>query len=192
MSFVFAVPEFLSAATTDLERVGSVLDAANEAATVPTTSVLAAGADEVSAAVAALFGGHARAYQALSARAGLFHQQFVRALSTSRAWYSAAEAANAASVSDPLTALVDAAQPFGIFSPVELLTGRSLFVNGADGAPGTAAHPDGFAGGAGGWLIGNGGNGGAGYSQTGFAGGAGGNGGAGGAAGLWGAGGAGG
>ncbi len=38
---------------------------------------LAAGADEVSVAVAALFSGHAQAYQSVSARAALFHAQLV-------------------------------------------------------------------------------------------------------------------
>lgn len=40
--------------------------------------MLAAGGDEVSAAIAALFSGHAHAYQALSAQAASFHQQFVQ------------------------------------------------------------------------------------------------------------------
>ena len=38
------------------------------------------GQDEVSMAVAALFSGHAQAYQALSAQAAAFHAQFVKAL----------------------------------------------------------------------------------------------------------------
>ena len=66
---------------------------------------------------------------------------------------------------DPLTGLVEFAQPFGIFSPVEAITGRSLFVNGATGASGlSGSGAAGGAGGHGGWLIGNGGNGGAGGS----------------------------
>jgi hypothetical protein len=75
--------------------------------------------------------------------------------------YSLAEAVNAAAlpataVQDPLTALVQFAQPFGIFSPVAAITGRSLFVNGAN------ATTPGGNGVAGGWIIGNGGNGAAG------------------------------
>jgi hypothetical protein len=38
---------------------------------------LAAGADQVSEGIAALFGSHAQAFQALSAQAASFHQQFV-------------------------------------------------------------------------------------------------------------------
>lgn len=44
MSFVIAVPEFLSAAATDLANLGSTISAANAAASIPTTGVLAAGA----------------------------------------------------------------------------------------------------------------------------------------------------
>ncbi|REQ17293.1 PE family protein, partial [Mycobacterium tuberculosis] len=69
MSFVSVAPEIVVAAATDLAGIGSAISAANAAAAAPTTAVLAAGADEVSAAIAALFSGHAQAYQALSAQA---------------------------------------------------------------------------------------------------------------------------
>jgi PE family len=46
MSLVSAAPEFVSAAA-DLENIGSAISRANAAA-LPTSSVLAAGADEVS------------------------------------------------------------------------------------------------------------------------------------------------
>lgn len=57
MSFVVAAPEFVAAATTDLANLGST----NAAAAFPTTSVITAGADQVSAGIAALFGAHAQA-----------------------------------------------------------------------------------------------------------------------------------
>ncbi|MGA7055186.1 MAG: PE domain-containing protein, partial [Mycobacterium sp.] len=44
MSFVIAAPEFVTAAASDLANIGSTLNAANAAATAPTTGVLAAGA----------------------------------------------------------------------------------------------------------------------------------------------------
>jgi hypothetical protein len=72
MSFVIAAPEFMAAAATDLSHIGSAVSAANAAAAGPTTAVLAAGADEVSAAVASLFSGHAQAFQQLSAQAAAF------------------------------------------------------------------------------------------------------------------------
>ena len=60
MSFVFAVPDVVSTAATDLAGIGSTLSQANSAAAAQTTEVLAAGSDEVSAAVAALFAATAR------------------------------------------------------------------------------------------------------------------------------------
>ena len=68
MSYVFATPEFVAAAATDLASIGSSITAASAAAAAPTSAVLAAGADEISAAIAALFGAHAQAYQQLSAQ----------------------------------------------------------------------------------------------------------------------------
>ena len=124
-----------------------------------------------------MFGGYGQEFQALSAQAGLFHGSFVQALTGGGSAYGAAELGG----SNLLQSIVDFAQPFGIFSPVEALTGRSLFVNGAAGV--TGLDGSGAAGGngaPGGWIIGNGGAGGAGGS--GAPGEAGGNGGAGGAA----------
>ncbi|WP_139828823.1 PE family protein, partial [Mycobacterium riyadhense] len=180
MSFMITTPEMVSIAATDLERLGATINAANTAAALPTTNVLAAGADEVSAAIAASFGAHAQAYQALSAQAATFHTQFVQALNAGAGAYAAAEAAN---VEQNLLNAVNA--------PTQALFGRPLIGNGTDG---TAPGQD---GGAGGLLYGNGGNGAAG-TNPGVAGGKGGaagligNGGAGGKGGAGAAGGAGG
>jgi hypothetical protein len=78
-----------------LADIGSAINAAINAAAVPTTGVLAAGADEVSAATAALFGLHAQAYQPVSAHAAALHDEFVCALAAGGASYAAAAAANA-------------------------------------------------------------------------------------------------
>jgi PE family len=172
MLFVIAAPEFVTAAATDLADIGSSLRAANVAAAAPTTGVLAAAENEVSVAIASLFSGHGQAFQALSARAAVFHAEFVQALNSAGGAYAAAEGASSSNL---LQDLVGAAQPFGVFSPVELLTGRPLFGNGANGAPGTLfGDAAGGNGGDGGWIIGNGGNGG--NSVAGAAGGAGGTG----------------
>lgn len=126
MSFVIAVPEFLSAAATDLANLGSTISAANAAASIPTTGVLAAGADDVSAAIAALFGAHAQAYQTISAQAATFHAQFVQTLSAGAGAYANAEAAN---VQQSLLNAINA--------PTQALLGRPLIGDGADGtAPG--------------------------------------------------------
>ncbi|WP_156766728.1 PE family protein, partial [Mycobacterium sp. E2327] len=69
MSFVIAAPEFMSSAASDLANIESALRSAHAAAAGPTSNVLAAAGDEVSAAIASLFGAHGQAYQALSAQA---------------------------------------------------------------------------------------------------------------------------
>src|SRR5437588_8831793 len=104
MSYVVATPEMLAAASADLEGIRSALSGANAAAAAPTSGVLAAGADEVSVALATLFSGHAELYQALSAQAASVHQQFIRALSAGGALYADAEAANAAMIGAPVQA----------------------------------------------------------------------------------------
>ena len=94
MSFLVVAPDWLESAATDLESIRSSLTAAHVAAAVPTTGIAAAGADEVSAAVASLFGGFGQEFQALSAQASTFHQEFVQALTSGAGSYLAAEAAN--------------------------------------------------------------------------------------------------
>lgn len=95
MSYVFASPEWVAAAASDLASIGSTINAASSAAAMPTSTVMAAGADDVSAVIAALFGAHAQAYQALSAQAAMFHEQFVQLMSAGANLYAGAEAANA-------------------------------------------------------------------------------------------------
>jgi PE family len=95
MSFVVAVPDMLAAAAADVAGIGSSLSEANTAATASTTRVIAAAADEVSAAIASLFSSHGTAFQALSAQAADFHAQFVQALTAGARAYASSEAANA-------------------------------------------------------------------------------------------------
>lgn len=148
MSFVIAVPEALTMAASDLANIGSTINAANAAAALPTTGVVAAAADEVSAAVAALFGSYAQSYQAFGAQLSAFHAQFVQSLTNGARSYVVAEATSAAPLQD-LLGVVNA--------PAQALLGRPLIGNGANGADGTGAP-----GGPGGLLLGNGGNGGSG------------------------------
>jgi hypothetical protein len=60
MSFVIAAPEYVASAASDLASIGSTIGEANAAAVAPTTGVVAAAEDEVSAAIAAVFSGHAQ------------------------------------------------------------------------------------------------------------------------------------
>ena len=95
MSFITTQPEMLAAAAGNLQTIGSAVAANNSAAAGPTTGVIPAAADEVSALTATQFAAHAAMYQAISAEAAAIHQQFVATLSTSAASYAATEAANA-------------------------------------------------------------------------------------------------
>ncbi|ARG77689.1 PE family protein [Mycobacterium kansasii] len=91
MSYLVAVPEILASSAEDVANLGAALSAANAAAATPTTAMLAAGADEGSAAIASLFSEEAQAYQALSAQMEAFHQQFVQTLNAGAGAYASAE-----------------------------------------------------------------------------------------------------
>jgi hypothetical protein len=95
MSFVSAQPAELTAAAENLQGIGSLMTAQTTAAAAPTTGVVPAAADEVSALTAAQFATHAQMYQAVSAQAAAIHQMFVNTLGASAGSYTAAEAANA-------------------------------------------------------------------------------------------------
>ena len=64
MSFVTTQPEALTTAAGNLQGIGSTLAARNAAAAAPTTGVIPAAADEVSALTATQFAAHAAMYQA--------------------------------------------------------------------------------------------------------------------------------
>ena len=99
MSYVIAAPEYVAAAATDLTNIGSALSDANAAAALPTTGAfIPAGADAVSTELATLFGAHAEAFQALSAQAAAFHDQFVQLMNLGSQSYAVTEAANVSSV----------------------------------------------------------------------------------------------
>ncbi len=105
MSFLIASSELLASAATGLADIGTTISAANGAASPATTGMMPAAADEVSQAIAALFSGHGRQFQALSAKVALFHDEFVRTLTGSAASYGGAEAANVSSVGGVLQQL---------------------------------------------------------------------------------------
>lgn len=136
MSFVIAAPEFVTAAASDLANIGSTIRAANAAAAGSTSQVFAAGADEISAAVAALFEAHSQSYQVLSAQAAAFHDQVAQLMSAGAGQYAMAEAAAATPLQSVEQQLLDV-----INMPTNLLLGRPLIGNGANGAPGPTARP---------------------------------------------------
>lgn len=170
MSFVIVARDALAAAAADLAQIGSAVNAGNLAAANPTTAV--------AAALAALFGAHAREYQAAAAQAAAYHEQFVHRLSAAATSYAVTEVTIAtslrgalgsapASVSDGFQAFVygpihatgqqwinspvgEALAPI-VNAPTNVLLGRDLIGNGVTG---TAAAPN---GGPGGLLFGDGG-----------------------------------
>ena len=95
MSFVTTQPALLTEAAGNLTGIGSAMDAENSAAAAPTTGVIPAAADEVSALTAAQFAAHAQMYQVISAQAAAIQEMFVNTLLTSAGSYAATEAANA-------------------------------------------------------------------------------------------------
>ncbi len=76
-SFVNVLPESLATASSDLTTLGSTIGEANSMAAARTTQILPAAQDEVSVAIAGLFGTHAQEFHALSTQASAFHQNFV-------------------------------------------------------------------------------------------------------------------
>ena len=150
MSYVIAATEYVASAATDLANIGSAVGDANAAAAAPTLGVLApAGADEVSAQVAALFGAHAQAYQALSAQAAMFHNQFVQLMSSGAEQYALTEAVNNSSVqtleqgltavSAPGQALLGGLTGGGTHGPVTSMTAPMAAYSSAKMGPAPAA-----------------------------------------------------
>lgn len=92
MSYVVATLGMLEKAAADAAQIGSAVNAGNLAAAFPTTQVVAAAADEVSEAIAALFGAHATEYGAAAAQATAYHQEFVKNLGAAAVSYGTAEA----------------------------------------------------------------------------------------------------
>src|SRR6516164_9312004 len=95
MSFVIAAPEHVQPAAQSLASIRSTLAEASASAAAPTTGVVVAARDEVSAGVAALFNGFGQEYQALNAQAQAFHAQFVNLMNAGAAAYLNTDVANA-------------------------------------------------------------------------------------------------
>lgn len=112
MSYVIAAPEMVASAASDMASIGSLLSEANAAAAGPTTAVVAAAGDEVSAAIASLFSSYAKGFQALGAQAASFHDQFVQLMKGASAQYASAEAANVSQMAATAEGLADST-PFG-------------------------------------------------------------------------------
>jgi hypothetical protein len=87
------IPEELASAAEDVGNIGTRLEEANAVAALPTSGILPAGADEVSAAITPLFNNQSAVYQELAAQAKVFHQQFTQLLDAAGITYTDAEQA---------------------------------------------------------------------------------------------------
>ena len=93
MTYVLTQPQAMAAAAADVAGIGSAINEANATAVGRTTGVLAAAADEVSAATATLFNSYAQEYQAVIKQAGAFHNEFAQLLAAAGNAYAETEAA---------------------------------------------------------------------------------------------------
>jgi hypothetical protein len=91
-------PGVVAAAATDLANIRATISDANAAAAALTAELVPAAEDEISAAVAGLFGTYAQNHHVLAAQAAAFHDRFVQAVQTGAGSYVAAEGANAAAL----------------------------------------------------------------------------------------------
>ena len=129
MSYVFAQPPVLAAAATELAGIGSVIGEAAATAAAPTTGIMTAAADEVSAAIANFFGGFGLEFQTVSANLGLLYSGFTQRVTAAVDYYTNAEAINTAQLIQSATA--------GLSTPVPgVPTGLGVaIVMGGTGTP---------------------------------------------------------
>jgi hypothetical protein len=106
MTSLLTQPQLITTAAGDVEEIRSAIGAAKAAAAGPTTGLVAAAQDEVSAVTAQLFGSYAKDYQAVLAQAVAFHEEFAAALASAGNAYKAAEAANTSAISAAAPAVV--------------------------------------------------------------------------------------
>ncbi len=93
MTNLITQPPTLTQAAADLAGIGSAISEATAASARRTTGLVAAADDEVSTAIAKLFGAYGQKYQAASAQVAAFHNEFTRALSAAATAYSEVETA---------------------------------------------------------------------------------------------------
>jgi len=135
MSFVVTTPEIVTSAAGNLAAIGSAVEDATWAAAGSTTGVAPAAADEVSLAISRLFGSFGNEFQAVSAQAAAFHNQFVSLLNGGAAAYLTAEIANAEQ--NLLSVPAAAAAPGGAYEQLFVNTATNLQALGHT----WAAHP---------------------------------------------------
>jgi hypothetical protein len=74
------IPEELASAAEDIGNIGTRLEEAHAIAALPTSGIVPAGADEVSAAIAPLFNSYSTTFQEAAAQGAAFHLRFTQLL----------------------------------------------------------------------------------------------------------------
>jgi hypothetical protein len=95
MSSVTVAPPQVAAAAQDLAGIRSLIEEAAANAAGATTGVLPAAADEISAALSAMFAKFGHEFQWRSVQAQAFHAEFVKVLNAGAGAYASTEIANA-------------------------------------------------------------------------------------------------
>ncbi|OBJ55331.1 PE family protein [Mycobacterium sp. 1423905.2] len=132
MSYVIAMPELMQDAADNLAGIRSALAAVAADIAGPTTGIAAAAQDEVSVALASLFGNFGNEFQVLNAQAQAFHDQFVNLMRAGTGAYLSTETANveqallngpAADMVAPVVAEAQALSQFGttVVAPYQAL-----------------------------------------------------------------------
>ena len=118
MTDLLTEPQALASVATNIEELGSTITAANAAAASTISGLAPAAGDEVSEAIAKLFGAYGREYQAVAGLANAFHHEFTAALAAAGSNYAAAETgAQALLAGSPLTGNVVAVVMGGSGNP---------------------------------------------------------------------------
>jgi hypothetical protein len=114
MEYLVTAPDIVATTAADVGKIRSAITDATANASASTTGLVAAAEDEVSAAIAKLFGGYGQQYQAVLSKATAFHDEFAHALAAAGNAYSQAEAGAAALLEGGTPSAVGTATLIGI------------------------------------------------------------------------------
>lgn len=132
MSYVFVEPPMLTAAAAELAGIGSALNEATAAAAAPTTAIAAAAADEVSTALANMFGAFGQEFQGISARLASLYTGLTERLTATANLYINSEAINVATLVEGATqGLYTPTSPPAVLPPTQF----TAIVMGGTGMP---------------------------------------------------------
>ncbi|OBI82305.1 PE family protein [Mycobacterium sp. 1245805.9] len=112
MSIINVAPECVLTAAGDLSRIGSAIEGASATAASTITAVVPPAADEVSAQLATMFTAHAQSYQAASAQAVAYHQEFAGTFAAAGARYALTEIVNSSPLQKVEHSLLGGAKGF--------------------------------------------------------------------------------